>query len=651
MSELVGGRYEVIRKIAEGGMGAVFEARHHMTKKIVALKVLFPHIGKDNASKQRFLREVSAPAQIGHPGIVDVSDSGVDPDGSLWVAMEMLRGQTMREWLDASPKSRDQILDFFVRVLDPLAAAHSQGIVHRDLKPENVFLHQNHDGSTVVKILDFGIARDLDTSKDNVTHTGIAMGTPHYMAPEQAMSARGVVASADIWAIGAMMYESLAGRTPFGGETASAIVVHACTQPHEPMQQLIPDLQPAIAHLVDRCLDKDPTKRPANAAELGQLLRAARPGHEVPATMGPLPAMSTPLTRDGSMAQPSAVGMNVPTAQGSIGGAAGFGAPTPQTPGPAGMTAAMGGGPAPQAPQGGFGGAPGYGTPSPGPGYGTPAPAPAGTFGAPTPTPTPGPGFGTPSPGPGYAGTPAPAMAPGYAGTASSGGGGKGMWIALGVVALLVVGGGIAVVVALSGDDAPGTQDGTAIVSVVVPDGGGELLVDGVSRGPIANGAQIELSPGAHTLQLRVAGTIRATQQVTAQVGVPTTANLTSHGIADRLQQQQQQQNPGTPGTTGSTVSGQLMAGDQTLQSGEYTDTYTFNWTQGQSVRVEAISSEFDTYLIVRSPSGQQHDNDDAAGGNTNAGLTVAVTETGSWQVKVTSYQPGETGNYQLVTR
>ena len=627
MSELVGGRYEVIRKIAEGGMGAVFEARHHMTKKIVALKVLFAHIGKDNASKQRFLREVSAPAQIGHPGIVDVSDSGVDPDGSLWVAMEMLRGHTMRDWLEAPPpKTRDEILDFFVRVLDPLAAAHSQGIVHRDLKPENIFLHQKHDGSTIVKILDFGIARDLDTSKDNVTHTGIAMGTPHYMAPEQAMSARGVLATADVWAIGAMMYEALAGRTPFGGETASAIVVHACTQPHEPMLQLVPDLPPAVAQLVDRCLDKDPTKRPANAGELGQLLRGARPGHEIPATMGPLPTMSTPLTRDASMAQPSAVGMNVPTAQGAgVGGAAGFGAPTPQSPGPPGMTAAMGGA------------HPG-GTPTPGP-------APA-TFGGPTPGAMGA--MGTPTPGPAHM-----AAAPGgYAGPTTSGGGGKGLWIALGIVGVLIVGGGIAVAVALSGDDDPGVAQngGAAVVSILVPDGGGELLVDGVSRGPVANGAQIEVPAGPHTLQLRVAGTIRATRQVTAQVGVPQTADLTSTGIAPQLQQQHAQQHT-TAGNTGSTVSGSLQAGDETLQSGEFTDTYTFNWTQGQSVRVEAISSEFDTYLIVRSPSGQQQDNDDAAGGNTNAGLTVNVTQTGAWQVKVTSFQPGETGSYQLVTR
>src|SRR5690348_545687 len=222
-------------------MGAVFEAQHNLSKKTVALKILFPHIGKDEAARQRFLREVSAPAQIGHDGIVEVYDAGFDPqDGSLFVAMEFLQGEPMRDRLTKGGIALDTLLDMFEQVLDPLAAAHAKGIVHRDLKPENVYMTKKRDGSEVIKLLDFGIARDLDTSQANVTHTGIAMGTPHYMAPEQAMSAKGVGTAADVWAIGVMMYEALAGRTPFDGETASAIVVHACTQAHAPLAQVSP---------------------------------------------------------------------------------------------------------------------------------------------------------------------------------------------------------------------------------------------------------------------------------------------------------------------------------------------------------------------------------------------------------------------------
>ena len=134
---LIGGRYRVISKIAEGGMGAVYVAEHHLSKKGVALKILFEHIGRDEAARSRFLREVSAPAQIGHDGIVEVYDAGFDTeDGSLFVAMELLKGEPLRDRLLKGGHSLEQILDWFEEILDPLAAAHEAGIVHRDLKPE-----------------------------------------------------------------------------------------------------------------------------------------------------------------------------------------------------------------------------------------------------------------------------------------------------------------------------------------------------------------------------------------------------------------------------------------------------------------------------------------------------------------------------------
>src|SRR5690606_1065494 len=123
-----------------------------------------------------------------------------------------------RDRLERGGLTRDQILDLFELLLDPLAAAHARVIVHRDLKPENVFLHRERDGREVLKLLDFGIARDLDEKSQSVTQTGMAMGTPHYMAPEQAMSARSVSFPADVWAVGAMLYEALAGKPPFSGE-------------------------------------------------------------------------------------------------------------------------------------------------------------------------------------------------------------------------------------------------------------------------------------------------------------------------------------------------------------------------------------------------------------------------------------------------
>ena len=681
--KLVGGRYEIVRKIAEGGMGEVFEARHHMTKKTIALKVLFPHIGKNESSRQRFLREVSAPAQIGHDGIVDVLDSGVDTDGSLFVAMEMLQGDTVREWLDRGGHDRDAILDLFDRVFDPLAAAHSRGIVHRDLKPENVFLHETGKGTAVVKILDFGIARDLDTSQDNVTKTGIAMGTPHYMAPEQAMSAKGVTAAADIWALGAMMFEALTGRTPFDGETPSAIVVHACTQPHPPVRQLVPDLDPRIADLVDRCLAKEPSQRPPDAGALQRELRAARPGRSAPSAAMPAPAMATPLTREGDFSAGYQTGG---------GGGGGFG--TGPTSGPFGGPTAgsppSGGAPTGGTPGGAFGGVPSSGTqggPTQGgafgggtqgggtqgggtqgggtPGGGTQGgafggmpssgPQQGGAFGGPTQGGFGGPAGATPGPGPSPMG-PTPIAA------ASQGKSNTGLYIGIGAVALLLlVGGGVAAFALGRGEEAPpptpggvtdpavagGAAAGTApaatggqgTVSIVTPDGGGELLVDGTSQGPIASGGTVQLAAGSHLLQLRRAGSIVGSAQVTVPAGGTVSANLTALAATAALPGEEVRQ-------------GTLAAGDRTLNSGEFQDQYTFQWTAGSSHHVEVRSTDFDTYLIVRSPSGQQQDNDDMTPGQgTNAGLDVNVSETGTWTVIVTSYQAGESGSYQLSVR
>ncbi|MAQ15275.1 MAG: hypothetical protein CMN30_14535 [Sandaracinus sp.] len=618
MTQLVGGRYEIVRKIAEGGMGAVFEAKHHMTKKTVALKVLFPHIGKNEASKQRFFREVSAAAEIAHPGIVDCFDSGVDPnDGSLFVAMEMLQGDTMTDWLARGGHSRDDILDFMDRVLDPMAAAHARGIVHRDLKPDNVFLARQPDGSVAVKILDFGIARDLDTSKDNVTHTGIAMGTPHYMAPEQAMSARGVLATADVWALGVMLYEALCGHPPFDGETASAIVVHACTQPHPPIGSQVMDLDPRIAQLVDRCLAKEPSHRPADAAELQRLLREARGGRT--AQDGAL-ALSTPGSRgQGQMgAGNQGFGTN-PTYD--TGG--GFGGPTPVT------------------------AAPSFGGP-------TPTPTPAPSYGGAAPTPAPGPGYATSgggygtAPGHAPAGYGAPGSAPGMGPQAAppAGGSKTGLFIGLGVLAVVLIGGGVAAAVLLAGSDeappvaaapqpaAPTGGVGTVTISTDIQ-GGAELIVDGQSQGLVVGGQQVRISSGPRTLELKLDGTIVASATVQVMPNAVTDAPLMRGGNGAEA-----------------VVTGQLAAGDRTLQSGEFADHFTYQWQSG-TVHIEALSSDFDSYLVVKSPSGQQHDNDDMAGSgsSTNAGLDLAITEPGTWTVIVTSFQSGETGNYQLIVR
>jgi serine/threonine protein kinase len=644
---LIGGRYEIVRKIAEGGMGAVYEAQHNLSKKSVALKILFPHIGKDEGSRQRFLREVSAPAQIGHDGIVEVYDAGFDTqDGSLFVAMELLKGETLRDRLARGVLSRDQVLDLFEQLLDPLAAAHQKGIVHRDLKPENVFLHRQRDGREVLKLLDFGIARDLDEKSMSVTQTGIAMGTPHYMAPEQAMSARGVSFPADVWAVGAMLYEALSGRPPFAGETASAIVVMAVSQPHLPLAQAAPDTPAPLAQLVDRCLAKEGDQRPKDGAALLGALRVAR-GKSAGIATGPIATsaalIAAPQLGAGlgaSTPSPSSFGSSAGSSPGmpSPSGAAAFGQPTPHPgdPRPAfGSTPQPGpsyaGGPSFDAPTPSYGSAPGYGAPS------APGTAPYGgaQYG------------GTPPGGSGYGGTP-PATASSITG---SRGRGRVFWIVAAVLGLgafaligIVVVGAIAGARYLGRTGGAGFGAGTVRVMTTIP---GELFVDDQSHGPVLlGGHDLSLPAGEHRIEVRIAGAPLASANVSVTGGGSAQVDLV-RGVF------------GTGGTItggggaagGGVITGSLGPGDQQLQTGEYMDYHEHQLTAGQHVRIELTSDTMDTYLILRFPSGRQRDNDDASGMGTNSMLDEVVDETGGYRIIVTTYRPGETGAYTLTIR
>jgi serine/threonine-protein kinase len=630
---LVGGRYRIVRKIAEGGMGEVYEAQHNLSKKTVALKILFPHIGKDEASRQRFLREVSAPAQIGHDAIVEVYDAGFDPeDGSLFVAMEMLDGEPLRDRLARGGISLDLLLDWFECILDPLAAAHAAGIVHRDLKPENIFVTKKRGGTEVIKILDFGIARDLDKSQTNVTHTGIAMGTPHYMAPEQAMSAKGVNAAADVWALGVMLYEALTGRPPFDGETASAIVVHACTQAHPPITQIAPHVPRPLADFIDRCLQKDPNYRPHDA---GQMLAELQQVRQQIGSISSLAAAPAGTARATGMPQ-TGVAQQAFTPKGTAvlqpGSFPGAGsAPGYQT-GPAGSFGAPN--PSYASPAPGFGSSPGYATPPPT--YGS------SPFGAPSPSSAPG-GYGTygaPPSGPGYA-------APMFEAPKKS----SNMGLIIGV---LVVGlgvfviGGVALAFVFANDDDTDTTDTSTNGSVRVQTNvasGGEIFVDGNSRGPVVPNQRIELTTGMHQLELREAGQSVATASVTISQGHEESVTLnrtTGPNIPPNP--------PNNPPTSNrvQTFNGSLRPDDQTRPEGQYADTYPFDWTTGTTVQITLDSADFDTYMILRSPSGQQYVNDDRPGAGLNSGLTQAINETGRWQVLASSLGLGNTGDYTM---
>jgi hypothetical protein len=191
--------------------------------------------------------------------------------------MELLRGESLRERMLRGPITADEGVALVLGVLEPLAAAHASGFVHRDLKPENVFLCAEPAGK--IKLLDFGIARQVTGQR--VTQSGSAMGTPHYMSPEQCRSAERVTPASDVWSVGVMLYELSCGSVPFDGETLGDILVRACTEPHVPLTMRA-QVSPRIAGIVDACLAKDPAQRPRDAAALIDLLRGQSPPRKPP---------------------------------------------------------------------------------------------------------------------------------------------------------------------------------------------------------------------------------------------------------------------------------------------------------------------------------------------------------------------------------
>ncbi len=294
LGRAVAGRYGLLREIGRGAMGAVYEAIRFSDGTHVAVKLIHAHLAKSDINAARFAREARVSQALDHPGIVRTFDAGTDSDGALYLAMELLEGETLREGLDAGHYTNAQAVWIVTEVLRALAVAHRAGVVHRDLKPDNVFIARTADGSDVVKLLDFGIARELESA--SVTRTETTVGTPHYMAPEQATSAKTVGPAADVWAMGVLLYRLLTGQLPFMGENPYDVMLRVCASPHTPIHLVAPDADPVVAAIAEQCLMKDPKVRPADAAALLRLLDplVTRPrglsrvkGHRCPLTDAP----------------------------------------------------------------------------------------------------------------------------------------------------------------------------------------------------------------------------------------------------------------------------------------------------------------------------------------------------------------------------
>ncbi len=289
----IDGRYAVVSLLGSGGMGVVLRARHTFTGSEVALKMLRPELQLDPQLESRFLAEARAPNQIGHPAIVQVMDAGRTPQGELYLVMELLAGQPLRNAL-ARRLPPVEIRRIARELLDALGAAHGRGFVHRDLKPENVFLA---GPSAAVKLLDFGIAKGVTSATIGLPRTaaGVVLGTLAYMAPEQLQDASSVDSRADLWAMGVMLYEMLALRLPFQATTIEDLYIKLARHEPDPISRWVPTIAPAIEQFFTRALARDPEARFRSASEMAAAF-AALPLDPVgaPAGVPPRPAQDGP---------------------------------------------------------------------------------------------------------------------------------------------------------------------------------------------------------------------------------------------------------------------------------------------------------------------------------------------------------------------
>jgi molecular chaperone DnaK len=273
------GRYVVEELIGEGGMGRVYRARHNMLDKDFAIKVLHPELASSRHLAQRFIEEARAASSIKSRHVIDISDFGALPDGTGFFVMEYLNGRTLHDLMgDDEAVDLPRLLSIGVQLAEGLSDAHELDIVHRDLKPANVMCVARKDGLLRCIILDFGIAkRPTSHSGGAVTHAGVMVGTPEYMAPEQIQ--RGSVdGRSDIYSLGVILYELAAGRRPFDAEATAELLMQQVYERARPILSVFPEAEitPEVEAIIMRCLEKEPARRYKTAHQLAEVLRGAQ---------------------------------------------------------------------------------------------------------------------------------------------------------------------------------------------------------------------------------------------------------------------------------------------------------------------------------------------------------------------------------------
>jgi len=283
LGKTVGGKYVVRSVLGEGGMGTVFEAEHLTIGRSVAVKVLHPNQARKKDAVRRFHQEARAAGAIGHPNICEVYDLGTLEDGSPYLVMEKLVGETLAERIAAEGGLPfEDVIDILTQVLSGLVAAHEKSIVHRDIKPENVFLTRRVGCPPVCKLLDFGVSKmiaPLIGAKEedlDLTRTGMVMGTPYYMSPEQARGDRNLDARVDLYACGVILYEALTGKRPFTAANYNALLLQILSNRPRPARELRPALAAGFDAVLDKAMARNRDDRYHSATEFQKDLQALR---------------------------------------------------------------------------------------------------------------------------------------------------------------------------------------------------------------------------------------------------------------------------------------------------------------------------------------------------------------------------------------
>ncbi len=279
--DLLAGKYRVERVLGAGGMGIVVAARHVELDQLVAIKFVRDDALENEDAVQRFLREARAAVKLKSEHVARVLDVGKLDSGAPYMVMEYLEGSDLGQVLtEQGPMDTEGAADWILQACEAVAEAHAAGIVHRDLKPENLFLTRSVGGAQKVKVLDFGVSKAMGGASgnlSNLTRTRAMLGSPLYMAPEQMRSSRDVDARADVWALGVVFFQLLTQRWPFEADTMPELCLKVVTEPPLSLALIRPDAPPALVAVIERCVEKDPAKRFANAAELATALQDFAP--------------------------------------------------------------------------------------------------------------------------------------------------------------------------------------------------------------------------------------------------------------------------------------------------------------------------------------------------------------------------------------